>query len=205
MISEIIHSTSPLQNIQVAFFFFDFNDPAKQTVEGMLRCLVFQLAMSVETLPKCLAELYARHHHQDKGFTTQPTVEEWISILTQLLDHNDPFYIVIDALDECQEEETLLDSLEDLITRTARSVRWFFTSQASNTVSSLLKFPDVKCVHIETLAVDKDISTYLEATLENDIKLRSYSAKAKVMIKSEIEDKARGMWVANTARSELSR
>lgn len=44
----------PTHDLCVAYYFFDFNDPAKQTVEGLLRCLIFQLAVSSEKTPQVL-------------------------------------------------------------------------------------------------------------------------------------------------------
>lgn len=176
----------------VAYFFFDFNDPAKQTVDGMLRSVIFQLAASVETVPKALMELYARHN-QDRGFTTQPTIEEWISTLLALLEDRDPFYIIIDALDECREEESLLDCIQHLVAQSTRSIRWLFTCQISDVVTSILQSANIKSVRIEVPAVNNDIATYLGAIVEKDNRLRSFSSKAKAKIRSEVQIKARGM------------
>src|SRR5947207_809448 len=114
------------QTLHIAYFFFDFNDPAKQTVEGLLRSLVFQLAASVEPVPKILQTLYARHH-EDRGCPTQPTLKEWTSVFQELLRSRAPFYIVIDALDECREEELLVDTVKSLIVQSRDTTRWLLT------------------------------------------------------------------------------
>ena len=178
--------------MQIAYFFFDFNDLAKQTVEGMLRSLVFQLAMSLESIPKALEELHERHH-QYRAPNARPTVEEWIEILVNLLNEKERFYVVVDALDECQEEIFLVHHLRDIVSRSADSTRWLFTSQVSDQFSLSLSCAGVQIVGMEASIVDDDIARYLDATLEIDPRLRSYSSQAKEKIGYEIRIKAQGM------------
>lgn len=196
IIDEIIQTTSTTKDVQVAFFFFDFNDPAKQTVNGMLRSLVLQLAISVEAIPQALEDLYAQHH-EDRRLATQPTIKEWMSILLQLLNGREQFYVVIDALDECVEDDLLADTIASLVFQSGKSIRWLFTRRTSEQTLSSLLSANIENVRIEPSAVDRDIATYLNATLENDPRLQTFTSKAKTMIRSEIQGKARGMFVTN--------
>jgi len=189
--------TTPATNgVQIAYFFFDFNDSTKQTVESLLRSLVFQLAVSVDNIPMSLESLYAKHHH-DRRSSTLPTTAEWASVLLQLLSEKEIFYIVIDALDDCLEEERLIESLNYLVSESTASTRWLFTCRISEEVSLNLHSDKFQTVRIKSSDVDRDIATYLHATLENDPKLRSYALKAKTLIRFEIQSKARGMLVTN--------
>ena len=192
----------PTHDLCVAYYFFDFNDPAKQTVEGLLRCLIFQLAVSREKTPQVLEQLYTRHH-KDRGSPTQPTVEEWTSLLLTLLGFRECFHVLIDALDECLEEGLLHDTIKSLLHRSQNSTRWLFTGQVSEEMTVSLGEVNVKNIHLETAAVDHDIARYLHATLENEPKLRSFSRKAKTLIISEIETKSRGMSVKITCDISL--
>jgi hypothetical protein len=183
---------STARDLYIAYYFFDFNDPAKQTVEGLLRCLIFQLAVSTEAVPEELEKLYAQHH-KDRGSPTQPTIKEWTSLLLALLSFRQCFHIVIDALDECLEEELLHDTIKSLVNCSENTTRWLFTRQASEEVALDLSVAGIESIRIETSAVDHDIAKYLHATLENEPKLRSFAPKAKRIIRSEIQTKARGM------------
>jgi len=194
IIEEIKQTTSITKGVQIAYFFFDFNDPAKQTMDGMLRSLIFQLSVSVEVIPKALEELYTKHN-KNIGSVTSPTINEWTSILLGLLSERERFYIVIDALDECLEEEVLIESIKALVSKSTESTRWLFTRRTSEEASSNLLTTNIRSIRIESSSVDHDIATYLHATLENDPKLRSFPPNAKKLIRSEIQSKARGMLV----------
>ncbi|MCJ1263723.1 hypothetical protein MMC22_003593 [Lobaria immixta] len=193
IVDEIMQTCSPADDLYVAYYFFDFNDPAKQTVEGLLRCLIFQLAVSTDVVPKALEHVYARHH-KDRGSPTQPTIKEWIFLLEELLEFRQGFHIIIDALDECLEEGLLHDTIESLLGSSKNSIRWLFTRRVSEEVALNLNEMGINIIRIETAAVDHDIARYLHATLENEPKLRSFSKKAKSLISSEIETKSRGMF-----------
>lgn len=189
-----MHTTPATHDVRIAYFYFDFNDPEKQTVEMMLRSLVFQLAVSAETIPQALRDLYSRHQ-AGRGIVTQPEMQEWTSVLRELLSMRGEFYVVIDALDECREEDFLIDSIKALVQQSVKSTRWLFTRQISEDVASSLRAADVLDIDIESVAVNRDIATYLQATLENDNKLQTFGAKAKNLIRSEIHGKAGGMLV----------
>lgn len=195
-----MQTCSPTDDLYIAYYFFDFNDPAKQTVEGLLRCLIFQLAVSTDEVPKVLEHIYAKHH-KDRGSPTQPTIEEWIALLEELLGLRQSFHVVIDALDECLEEGLLHDTIKSLLSRSKNSIRWLFTRQVSEEVALNLSEMGINIIRIETAAVDHDIARYLHATLENELKLRSFSQKAKSLISSEIETKSRGMLVKSFVTS----
>lgn len=189
IINEVLQKTSSSDDVRVAYFFFDFNDPAKQTVDGMIRSLVFQLSLSADDAPEPLAELYHRHH-REKECPTLPTILEWVSVLLRILETRKSLFIVIDALDECEEDEQLIASIADIVARSPRSIRWLFTCQIPD---AILRYTSFTVVHIATSAVDSDIITYLHAILRNDPTLRSYSATAKAMIEHAIQSKAQGM------------
>ena len=189
IIDEVLQKPSSSDDVQVAYFFFDFNDPAKQTVDGMIRSLVFQLSLSADDAPAPLGELYLRHHRK-KECPTLPTIQEWTSVLLRILDTRKSLFIVIDALDECEEDEQLIEAIADIVGRSTKSIRWLFTCQIPD---AILRYTSFTVVRIETSAVDSDIKTYLLATLKNDPILRSYNAKAKSMIEHAILSKAQGM------------
>lgn len=182
-------TTSTTDEMRVAYHFFDFNDPAKQTTEGMLRSLVFQIAMLSETVPEHLEALYSRQH-QNPRLATEPTVAEWLSTLLAMMKGKDAFYIVIDALDECSNEWLLA---ETLVSQSPVSTRWLLTSQILDEASSFHRYSGFQFLQMESSTVDHDIATFLNAILESDPKLRSFLPRAKTLIRSTIQTKSRGM------------
>jgi hypothetical protein len=81
----------------VAFFYFDFNDPAKRRHDKLLRSLVIQLSMQNLEGMKKLNQLYLDCQHGQQ----QPKDDALVIILSQLLAGPEPVYFVLDALDEC--------------------------------------------------------------------------------------------------------
>ena len=180
------------RTLRTAYFFFDFNDPQKQTVEGMLRSLVLQFALAAENTPEVLEDLYARHHEK-RGPPTQPKLAEWESVLLDMARDADVSYIIIDALDECQEKDVLTEWMQVLINRSIQSIRWLATCQTSDVMFTNLNSAHDKVILMEASTVDDDIATYLQTMLETDVRLRSFSLKAKASIKTKVQSKARGM------------
>ena len=87
----------------LAFFYLDINDKAKQTSRSLLSSLVFSLtAMSGNYLP--LERLYNQHEK-----IHLPTEDELIYLLKELLQSSEQAYIVIDALDECDDYHLLFN------------------------------------------------------------------------------------------------
>jgi hypothetical protein len=48
-------------NPSIIYFFFDFNDVAKQSIEGMIRSLIFQLIAKLDEVPQIVRKLYSTH------------------------------------------------------------------------------------------------------------------------------------------------
>lgn len=183
-------TTSTTDEVRVAYHFFDFNDPAKQTTEGMLRSLIFQIAMLSEIVPELLEALYSRQH-QDPRLVTEPTVAEWLSTLLALMKGKNAFYIVIDALDECSNEWLLAETINVLASQSPVSTRWLLTSQILDEASSFRRYSGFQFLQMESSTVDHDIATFLNAILESDPKLRSFLPSAKALIRSTIQAKSR--------------
>ncbi|KAF4851767.1 Ankyrin repeat domain-containing protein 17 [Colletotrichum siamense] len=103
------------QDNQVALqFFFDFSDGQKQTVDQMVRGLVYQLytitAGSAELAAKHrLDDLYTSHNRGDE----QPGTNDLSDCFFAMLKHSHKVYIVLDALDEFRWAACQLDTLED--------------------------------------------------------------------------------------------
>ncbi|KAI9772612.1 MAG: hypothetical protein M1839_002425 [Geoglossum umbratile] len=85
-------STQPL-----LYFYFDFNDSAKQTLESMLRSLVTQLPCKFEHNWKQLDSLFSSCNDGCR----QPTRESLCKIILNMVEQVKEVWIVLDALDEC--------------------------------------------------------------------------------------------------------
>ncbi|CAG8899339.1 unnamed protein product [Penicillium salamii] len=94
-------------------FFFDFSDVAKQTLEGMLRSLAFQLYDGEVESANHLDTLFQAH----RNGSDQPTTKVLWSIVFRMLVAQRKVYIVLDALDESKTREDVLEWIRDMVSR----------------------------------------------------------------------------------------
>jgi Cdc6-like AAA superfamily ATPase len=86
------------------YFYFDFNDNRKQTLDGALRSLISQLADQSASASK-EAELL---HKSNKDGNEQPSTQTLSQTLHKMLTVASHTRIVLDALDECMTRNELL-------------------------------------------------------------------------------------------------
>lgn len=87
------------------YFFFDFRDPEKQTVEQLLRSLVFQL-YSKPGMGRARYWLKENFSALLRGYE-QPVNQRLYSALKQMLETVNGIHIVVDALDESTTQQEI--------------------------------------------------------------------------------------------------
>ncbi|OQD72693.1 hypothetical protein PENANT_c227G08858 [Penicillium antarcticum] len=96
-------------------FFFDFNDVAKQTLEGMLRSLAFQLYRRGVNSANYLDALFQAHRNSSDQPTTKNLLEE---IRKRVGDGADGMFrwafCQLDSLARCRHEAAMEEALESL-------------------------------------------------------------------------------------------
>jgi hypothetical protein len=176
----------------ILYFFFDFNDPAKQTVLGMVRSLIFQLAKQNQAAHGVVTEVYSTHRHS-RSPATMPTAAEWTVLLTRILGVTTKSYIIIDALDECFDDSLLIDTIQLLVNTSKAEIRWLFTSRSSEDLIMDLRNVAVLPIRITKESVNRDIELYTRYRLGAEVKLQAFSENSKELIESTILSKADGM------------
>ncbi|KAK3312589.1 nucleoside phosphorylase domain-containing protein, partial [Apodospora peruviana] len=178
------------------YFYFDFNDVEKQSLENAVRSLITQL---YHKRSEVRAEVDTLYSSCGKG-AQQPSIAELHNVFLRTLQHAGEIWIVLDALDECSTRDNmngLLPWIEDL-RKSDLHIHILVTSRPEI---------DIKSV-IEGWAGKEEIISVQGQPVENDIK--SYvQAKTKLMwrwkdrqdIQQEVETaltKAHGMfrWVS---------
>ncbi|KAI1192144.1 hypothetical protein F5B17DRAFT_437029 [Nemania serpens] len=85
-------------DIAVCYIYCNYKRKDEQTVENLLSSLLKQLAQNQPFIPQSLKELYDRH---TKG--TKPSYDEISNALESVALQSLRVYIIVDALDECQD------------------------------------------------------------------------------------------------------
>ncbi|EXM14214.1 hypothetical protein FOTG_17372 [Fusarium oxysporum f. sp. vasinfectum 25433] len=176
-------------------FFFDFNDTRKQKLENLLRSLAVQLYHTGNEAARRLDSLFTSH---DEG-RRQPDTNALSTCVDTMIQITGKAFIIIDALDECTAREELLQWLKDLASSNAHLL---VTGRPEAAFRREIprSFEERNCVLLDKEAVNADIRSYVEATLEQkpDFVDKKLSPSLLEEILDKIGDGADGMfrWAA---------
>lgn len=186
--------------LTVLYFYFDFSDVHKQTLDSMVRSLVRQLYCKYKNTWKQLDSLFSSC--EDGG--RQPRCESLCQVFLQIIDSLEDVYIVLDALDECRTRtgshtEGLLSWIGDLLGSKQRKVHLLVTSRPEQDIQS--KLNDLvyteNIIPLQSNLISGDIDEYICTRVRKDNSLKRWRERPE--IQDEIEDalmqKANGMWV----------
>jgi hypothetical protein len=150
-----------------------------------------QLTRRRSTIPSELQKVY--HHHEE--YKTRPSVSEYSALLELELSSFSEAFIVIDALDECLNNEGTRDALLTEIQKLQPRLRLLITSRP-NVKDLDLKFGNAS--QLEICASDSDIKQYLESEIDKKERLRAIlktNLSLRDTVTNTILQKAEGMSV----------
>ena len=128
--------------------------------------------------------------------TGTPPIDELLEVLRQMLQSFQRVYIVLDALDECIEQEELFDLLTTMRHWRMESLCILVTSRDEPDIRNGLNPAKEQEVLLQNPAVDEDIVLFVVETLKNDRKLQEWSDMFP-KIKESLTQGTKGMfrWV----------
>jgi hypothetical protein len=176
--------------VGIAFLFCSHAERADQTIEELTGSLIQQLIMRQDVIPGDVHELYRSHNR----FNTRPDYAELRKHLRSSVSRFRKVYIVVDALDECDESRKTRSSLLDLLRSLDTHVQLFFTSRRLGEIKSRL----YGATEFEIRAQEKDMRKYLSAQIEREdnlVRLCKQDGTVRDEILHKIVAKADGMLV----------
>ncbi|KAG8525538.1 uncharacterized protein KY384_009182 [Bacidia gigantensis] len=198
---KIIHHLRNL-NQDLAFYFFDYRDKAKTTINSFLLSVAWQMAHMHIDVFECLLEIFGK----DDGLCTADYRTIWRKLFVEGILRtkiNRPQYWIIDALDECKAGSELVSML--LKTTEVSPIRIALTSRDRFESHLQVIRPGQKVVSedIQENDTKTDIILYLEANMDQ---LPSIDEEARQDMVSKILTKSAGcfLWV-NLTLQELRR
>lgn len=179
----------------IAYFYCDFRDANSQRPESVLGALLCQLSLQLKSWPSIIDESMKRHTAED-GRTNVPTYAELESLLMQVLNStegpdNERITLVVDALDECNGRERLLQMLSS-IHETVNNVRVFVTSRREPDIQQI--FNDFPQVCLQESVVDNDVRTYVEHTMKTNAAFRKLSDSLREFVANSLVLGCNGMY-----------
>ena len=167
LLTTILDHILQIENRTILKFFFDFNDIRKQTVEGLLLSVAFQLyshGVGMAELEKCFeaAKISAGISSRPEPITKNVLsncVEAMIKLAKQKI------WIVVDALDECTTRSDLLEWIRSF---TDKNIHLLVTSRPEvefkNNVPGI--FGEHNCISFDNQAVNVNIRSYVAEALK---------------------------------------
>ena len=174
----------------MAFFYFDINDKAKQTSRSVLSSLVLGLtAKSNNYLP--LERSYIKH---DKLYL--PTEDELLNLLKELLYSFHQTYIVIDALDECDDYDLLFDQVIKVVhSLDVSHLHILVTSRREQHIVNTMERCATTEICLVAELVGSDIRSYVHSVVGKDPRLRRWGQTVQQDVIDALISGANGMYV----------
>lgn len=186
VISKCQSGPSP---IAIVYFYFDFNDSAKQKTEMFIRSLVMQFAAQCPHLPGSLQLAHSQSQCEQK----QPTIDDMTTVIRQMLNSFDTTYILLDALDECTDREDLFDFIEVLMSWSISSLHMLATSRKEKDIVTSLEPLVTSQLCIQNALVDADIRVHVLEKLSKDPILKKWPVNTQKEIETTLVKGANGM------------
>ncbi|KAI3226139.1 hypothetical protein CBS147310_8171 [Penicillium roqueforti] len=176
-------------------FFFDFGDSTKQTWDGMLRSLAFQLYQSGVGSAIYLDVLFDAHQNG----SGQPATKALSDIVSKMLVAQRKVSIVLDALDESTTREDVLMWINDvLLNLDFFHIQLLYTSRPESEFQRHIPplIGEENCLPLENQAVNSDIRSWVTAQLSQrrDFTEKPLSQGLLEEIRRKIGDGAEGMF-----------
>jgi len=185
----------------LAVFYFDFRDTAKQNARSLLSSLLIQLSHQSDNFSQVLLSLYSTHRDGSQQPSTH-ALRECLKNMLKLPGQGD-LYLIIDALDECPNfsgcptpREQVLATIQDLIGLHSSHVYFCITSRPKIDVKDILEPLAIHNMSLhEQAGQNQDIVDYIDSFVRSDSRMRRWRGEDKQMVIETLTKKAGGMWV----------
>jgi Cdc6-like AAA superfamily ATPase len=181
------------------YFYFDFTDAGKQTLDNVIWSLISQLYHKRKDTQKLLDSLFSSC---DNG-RRQPTCESLCKVFLQMIEEVKEVYIVLDALDECStrkgpSSEGLLLWIQSLSEQKQGNVRLLVTSRPEHDIELVFRNQAQSKEDIVPLRSDLihgDIRSYVHTRVREGDGLKRWQSQPDVLndIETQLMEKANGM------------
>lgn len=159
----------------------------------MVRALIGQLSQNCIRIPAALESLYSSCEKEKR----QPRLDDLLQVLREAILEFSASYIILDALDECNDQTQLLEILQILSGWELEHLHVLLASRKERDIEcSLESFISADdTISLRMREVDNDIAIYIKHRLSNDKTLKKWGQDLKLReeIEAALMQKAQGM------------
>lgn len=190
--------TNTLSSFTLLFFYFDFSDSQKQTLDNMIRSLISQLYHKRADTRTIVDSLYSSCGDGHR----QPSCESLRQVFLKMILLPESICIVLDALDECStragsHSEGLLSWMEDLMGSKQQGIHLLVTSRPEQDIQSKLSkiVSPENVIPLESALVTADIDAYIHTQVRESACLKRWQKRSDIQeeIEATLMQKANGM------------
>jgi ankyrin repeat domain-containing protein 50 len=158
-VAKHLQSTFQDENgVAITCIYLNYKEQNEQSVPVLIASLLKQMVQDRPTISENVKVFYERHRHQN----TRPILDDFIEALKVEIGTYSRVFILVDALDECENHETranLLRILRSILT--SGTVRLLVTSRDLLSIAG--EFRATK--RLDIIAHNQDIRRYLEGRI----------------------------------------
>ena len=157
--------------VGVAYFYFNFQNRAEQQFINLLRSLILQLSCQCQKLPACVGKL-----HEELRYQRQPNMSSsyLVGILKDVCLEFLDVYIVIDALDECEQYEELVEWVEELANAKDSVLHLLLSSRQTQQFRDLMGPLATAAISVNDSTPANDIQLHIREQLKNDPRMKKW-------------------------------
>ena len=172
-----------------AYVYCNYKNQKQQDASNMLAAILKQLIQGRPSTIKSVGQL----HQQHAGRGTKPSLDEIFSVLQDVLAHYPIVYIVIDALDECQDSDgtrrQILSKVRAL--QASGDVRLMVTSRFIPEIEDEFK----EALSLEVRATNEDVKRFVAGQTYRLPKRIQRDLVLQDLVQKKIVEAADGMYV----------
>jgi Asp-tRNA(Asn)/Glu-tRNA(Gln) amidotransferase C subunit len=187
IIEDVKRRISGQHSAAFAYFYFTFSETRKQSYSACLCSMITQLSRghSAHAL---------LHSTWSQTKRDRPSIQLLEDVLSDLLKEADTPYLVVDALDECSEEEReqVLEGFKR-ITQAVPKTRLLMTSRREIDIEDLMTSWCKTWLRITEAAVNEDIEIFIKNALATNKKLVKLRSDTKKKIEEVFREKSEGI------------
>ena len=180
-------SAAPLRAL--AYFYFDFNDERKQVVRSLICSLISQFSSQCAHIPDDLVTLSSKCQQGRQ----QPKTADLVETLRDIIAGFPQAYVILDALDECREQQKLLAFLAEMVGWQQAGLHILAMSRPERIIEVGLASRVSDAINLQSDIVHVDIAAYIHENLQNDSRLSKWPSEIRANVETSLLKGANGM------------
>jgi hypothetical protein len=179
------------QSTAIAYIYCNFRQQDTQKTEDLLTSLLKQLSQREPSIPESVRDLYDRH----KKDQTRPSINEISTTVNSVVAAYSRIFIVVDALDECHDDQCRTEFLSRVFDLQRKSgANFFATARSVPNITERFK----ESASLKICATDNDVREYIHHHMDRLPSFVNRRSDLQEKVKAEIAKAVEGMHVLLT-------